>query len=92
MRFFQEVGQIKLQNRRPILVVFWLLMFFVHFEFSVTSVCVGRIEDSRRKCAAAINYIQRRIYCPIMEMLCCKTDAQVTGLHPWFSEIWWQIP
>ena len=88
MPCFQEVGQIKLQNRRPILFVFWLLMFFVHFDFSVTLACVERIEDSRRKCAA----IQRRIYCPIMEMLCCKTEAQVTGLHPWFSEIWWQIP
>ena len=54
MRFFQEVGQIKLQNRRPVLFV-----FLAHFDFSVTLVCVERI---------AINYIQRRIYCPIMEM------------------------
>ena len=63
MRFFQEVGQIKLQNRRPVLFV-----FFAHFDFSVTLACVERIEDSRRKCAAAINYIQRRIYYPIMKM------------------------
>ena len=57
MWFFQEEGQIQLQNRRPILSVFWLLMFFAHFDFSVTLACVERIEDSHRKCAAAINYI-----------------------------------